>query len=124
MLVERKKVSKWDVCCGLGSVAGSSLSIPQAKVLLELGADINHPRKPWRRHGLTALHTALKKSTAKGAEFVKFLLISGANPKYGYGKRQVDWEIGAIDISRWLGISWDKLVESTREFREGDSDSE
>jgi len=124
MLVERQKVSKWGLCCGLGSVAGSSLSIPQAKVLLELGADINHPRKPWRRHGLTALHTALKKSTAKGAEFVKFLLISGANPKYGYGKRQVDWEIGAIDISRWLGISWDKLVESTREFREGDSDSE
>jgi hypothetical protein len=35
MLVERNNVSKWDVCCGLGSVAGSSLSIPQAKVLVE-----------------------------------------------------------------------------------------
>ncbi|KAF4628634.1 hypothetical protein G7Y89_g9520 [Cudoniella acicularis] len=124
MLVERKQLSKWYVCCGLGSVSGSSLSIPQAKVLLELGADINHPRKPWRRHGLTPLHVALKKSTAEGAEFVKFLLLNGANPKYGYGKREVDWEIGATTISRWLGISWDELVKSTREFRKGDSDSE
>jgi hypothetical protein len=124
MLVERKQLSKWYVCCGLDSVAGSSLSIPQAKVLLELGADINHPRKPWRRHGLTPLHTALKKSTAEGAEFVNFLLTSGANPKYGYGKREIDWEIGATSISRWLGISWNELVKSTREFREVDSDSE
>jgi hypothetical protein len=124
MLVERKQLSKWYVCCRLDSVAGSSFSIPQAKVLLELGADINHPRKPWRRHGLTPLHTALKKSTAEGAEFVKFLLTSGASPKYGYGKREIDWEIGATSISQWLGISWNELVKSTREFREGDSDSE
>jgi hypothetical protein len=124
MLVERNRLSKWQVCCGLDFVASSSFSIPQAKVLLELGADINHPRRPWRRNGLTPLHTALKKSTAEGAEFVKFLLINGANPKFGYGKREVDWEIGAISISRWLGIPWGELVESTREFRKGDSDSE
>jgi hypothetical protein len=124
MLVESKQLSQWYVCCGLTSVAGSSLSIPQAKVLLELGADINHPRKPWRRHGLTALHTAVKKSTAEGAEFVKFLLMNGANPRYGYGKREIDWEIGAMGISQWLGVRWKDLVESTREHREVDSDSE
>jgi len=124
MLVEKEKLRKWYVCCGLISICGSSLSIPQAKILLELGANINTPRRPWRKHGLTPLHTALKKSTAEGAELVKFLLISGANPKYGYGKREVDWEIGAISISQWLGISWDELVKSTQEFRQGDSDSE
>jgi hypothetical protein len=124
MLVERKQLSKWYVCCGLGSVSGSSVSIPQIKVLLELEADIKHPRRPWWRHGITHLYTAPKKSTAEGAEFVKFLLMSGENPKYGYGKRQVDWEIRAISIFQWLGISWDELVESTREFREGDSDWE
>ncbi|KAF7553701.1 hypothetical protein G7Z17_g3447 [Cylindrodendrum hubeiense] len=106
------------------SVARSSLSIPQAKVLLELGANINHPRKPWRRHGLTPLHQALKKSTKEGAEFVEFLMMNGANPKYGYGPREVSWEIGSVTISKWLGVSWEDLVESTQEFREEDSDSE
>ncbi|GAM36872.1 hypothetical protein TCE0_022r06309 [Talaromyces pinophilus] len=124
MLWESKRLSAWDLGCGLCSVASSSLSIPQAKVLLELGAHINHPRNLLGKKGLTPLHTALKKSTAERAEFVKFLLMKGANPEYGYGNRNVDSEIGAIEISRWLGICWEELVESTQEFRARDSNLE
>ncbi len=117
MLVERKQLSRWNVCTGFASVAGSSYSIPQAKVLLELGADVNHPREPWQKKGMTPLHTTLHKSSAEEAEFARFLLMNGANPMYGYGKRKIDEEPGARGISKWLGISWEDLVESTREFR-------
>ncbi|GAP90443.1 putative NACHT domain protein [Rosellinia necatrix] len=104
-------------------VAKYSRSIPQAQVLLELGANINYPR-PSIGHGLTPLHTVLKKSTLERAKFAEFLLMNGANPKYGYGSRNVHSEIGAMQISRWLGRSWEDLVESTSEFRSDDAGEE
>jgi ankyrin repeat protein len=108
----------------LRNVAEFSCSITLAAYLLEHGADINgRPSKTQK----TALHRAAGNTSAEGAEMIRFLLLNGANPEVGqdtYEKpssalvvKRVREEQGAKGIHRWLGKTWDELVEETNRIR-------
>lgn len=45
---------------------------------------------------------------------MRFLLSAGADPEQVSRSRKPSDEIGAQEISRWLGITWNDLVEQTR----------
>ncbi|KAH7009779.1 NACHT domain protein [Ilyonectria destructans] len=108
----------------LVDVATTCCSIELARYLLGLGATIDH-----RRSGtfLTPLHHAARKDSAVAAEFIKLLLEQGADPEaysvsipaHGSKIRRIRDERGAKNISKWLSMSWDELVEATKGAREG-----
>lgn len=108
---------------GAGSQAQNALelavrwdsSIGIAEFLLENGATVNSV--VGLRPGYTALHWAAKNTTATAAEMVRFLLRQGADPKVKRGGRRPGELPGAKNISKWLGLTWDELVESTRAER-------
>lgn len=104
----------------LAAIGDSSCSIPQAAVLLKLGAYINH-HKTSRKTGnpltLTALHSAAKHRGEKAARFMEFLLLHGADPTIGFRENYPANSKGAQEIQRWLGMTWDELVQKTNEER-------
>jgi hypothetical protein len=84
-------------------------SLAKGKALLELGADV-HFRK--QKGSPTALQFALRKTTREAAQFVKLLLLQGADPdtaceNSGYARD----EPGAEGISKWLGMDFVALVQ-------------
>jgi hypothetical protein len=113
----------------LRNVAEFSFSITLAAYLLDHGADINgRPSKTQR----TALHRAACNTSAEAAEMMRFLLINGADPEAdqeGVGEgnqrtyhrrrpaKRLREEQGAKGIHRWLGKTWDELVEETNRIR-------
>ena len=109
----------------LVNVASTTCSIKLASFLLECGACVDHRRSP---KYMTPLHHAARKTSLEAAQFMKFLLDKGADPKiiidtrgYRGGKDQVlriQDEKGAKGISKWLGISWDELLASIQEERQ------
>ncbi|MBE3046122.1 hypothetical protein IMZ48_27010 [Candidatus Bathyarchaeota archaeon] len=103
-LVEVNVVGWRTIGRALGMVARTTYSIEQARVLLELGAPIDHPR-PFSR-GYTALQWACNASSKDAAHFVKFLLFEGADPEH------VKLERGQRirNIETWLGMTWSELV--------------
>lgn len=99
----------------LRTVAQRSCSISLASFLLKAGADINSKGRSGR--SATPLYWAANRTTKPAAEFMKFLLQSGADPTLGCnGKKPEDLK-GAKNISRWLGMTWDELVESIQAER-------
>ena len=84
-----------------------------AEFLLENGAAVDATSGT----GYTALHWAAKNTTATAAEMVRFLLRQGADPNIKKSGRLPGELPGARNISRWLGLTWDELVESTRAER-------
>jgi hypothetical protein len=102
------------------NVAGMrNCSIELVKYLLGQGVPID------ARHGEsspTAVHEAIRQNTRKSAELARFLLLNGADPEATMLSRHVEKKIkdeeGAKVISKWLGISWDELVEQTKEKRQ------
>jgi hypothetical protein len=110
----------------LRNVAEFSCSITLAAYLLGHGANINgrpsHTQK-------TALHRAAGNTSAEGAEMIRFLLLNGADPeaelkatdKRNFWRRRpgkkIREEEGAKGIHRWLGKTWDELVEETKRIR-------
>ncbi|KAI3319186.1 hypothetical protein HD806DRAFT_295960 [Xylariaceae sp. AK1471] len=76
-------------------------------------------RRPYRRahRGLTALHHATRQTSEEAAQFVRFLLEQGANPDYAYAGMKPEHEKGAALMQKWLGETWDELVERTRQVR-------
>ncbi|ETS80391.1 hypothetical protein PFICI_07920 [Pestalotiopsis fici W106-1] len=114
----------------LKNVAGSGLSILLATYLLDLGADVNDRRK----YKITALHRAAQHASAKGAEMMRLLLLHGADPDLNQEAhtvpqregsdvlmpgRRIQDEKGAKAIHQWLGMSWDELVEDTKQKQVG-----
>ncbi|KAJ2998725.1 hypothetical protein NUW58_g234 [Xylaria curta] len=108
----------------LKHVARYSYCPHMATYLLRLGANVNHCVSVAQP---TALQYAARKSSAEAAKMVRFLLLNGADPevkqtKYsGRGRsevRKVSEEEGAKGIYKWLGITWDALVEETKRHRE------
>jgi hypothetical protein len=109
----------------LRKVAEFSCSITLAIYLLEQGADINGRTMPTHR---TPLQRAAKNTSAEGAAIIRFLLLNGADPeadqqdgsqdarKKVTGKKMREEE-GAKGIHRWLGKTWDELVEETKRSR-------
>jgi len=87
-------------------------SIGIAEVLLENGATVNGITGSGSWY--TALHWAARNTTATAAEMVRFLLRQGADPNVKKSGRLPGELPGAKNISKWLGLTWDELVESTR----------
>ncbi|KAI8960332.1 hypothetical protein F5Y11DRAFT_367480 [Daldinia sp. FL1419] len=100
-------------------------SIVPAAYLLEQGADINARAGTKAK---SALQRAALRKSAKGAEMVRFLLLNGADPEvirmlmssgYPAGRisKNIREEAGVKNIHRWLGKTWDELVEETKSAR-------
>ncbi|KAL4809144.1 hypothetical protein BDV18DRAFT_151222 [Aspergillus unguis] len=114
-LVSNKWVKPTYLSTALGTVASTTCSIQLGKELLKYGAEIqgSTPR-------ISPLQVAARKSSAENAEFMKFLLLSGANPyatsrgKKTQPNKKVSDEKGAQEISQWLGVSWEELVSQTQ----------
>ena len=91
--------------------AERSCSIAIAEYLLRNGMDINNCPV----NGSTALYAASRTKSRHAAEFMKFLLESGADPKIQGPKQRVPVadRPGPRNISKWLGVSWEQLVEES-----------
>jgi len=106
----------------LVNVAIACCSVKLAKYLIDAGAPINHRRS---QRYITPLHHAVTHDTSEAAELVKFLLYLGADPEAfstsiesrGSKVRRIRDEKGAKGISKWLGMSWDELVEKAKAER-------
>jgi ankyrin repeat protein len=104
----------------LKTVAKRSCSISLASFLLKAGADINSKGK--MGNSGTPLYSAANRTTKAAADFMKFLLQSGADPTRGCSGRKPENMKGAKNISRWLGMTWDELVESIQAERAANAD--
>ncbi|KAH0566067.1 hypothetical protein GP486_000532 [Trichoglossum hirsutum] len=105
-------------CLGhaLSGLAQESYSMAQARVLLECGAAADFRVS---KLYMTPLHRAARKNTPEAAELMKLLLLWGADPqavaqRSGRKARHVSAEVGPRNISKWLGMTWDELVEWTQ----------
>lgn len=107
---------------GLCYVAESCCSVDLAKELLSYGTDINYNGSYSRISAYrTPLHRALRKSSPGTAEMARFLLYRGADPDRTTSRAGDKWikdEVGAVEISKWLGVTWDELVHKVKEDRE------
>ncbi|PQE19337.1 Nacht domain protein [Rutstroemia sp. NJR-2017a BVV2] len=112
-----KAMSKQNLGRSLADVAQSSCSVRLATLLIEAGANVDY-----RRSGryMTPLHYAARKTSVEAAELMKFLLQRGADPEVTAGEeeRRLQEEEGPKGISKWLGISWNELVEQTKKERD------
>ncbi|PKK48953.1 hypothetical protein CI102_7960 [Trichoderma harzianum] len=106
------KASSVDLVRILRIIARTTHSIRLARALLQYGINMDE-----RQHDgvLTPLHWAARHDCAEAAEFLKFLLYQGANPSICQGIRD---EKCVKNISNWLGISWDELIQKAKEDRE------
>jgi hypothetical protein len=113
-MVKNEWVKPKSLSAALGAVANTTCSVQLGKGLLKYGAKIEGATSL-----MSPLRVAARKSSAENAEFMKFLLVSGANPyAASRGRRRTDKKIseekGAQEISQWLGVSWDELVSQTQ----------
>ncbi|KAK0714452.1 hypothetical protein B0T21DRAFT_375908 [Apiosordaria backusii] len=77
------------------------------------------PRRLVKRYkGMTALHYASRATSEQAAQFARFLLEQGADPKYGWADVTPAEEKGAILMQKWLGESWDEVLARTKEARQ------
>ncbi|KAH7186754.1 hypothetical protein BKA60DRAFT_602584 [Fusarium oxysporum] len=72
----------------------------------------------------TALHIAARKTTREAAKLMEFLLLQGADPNEGTAKKRIGDEKGARQVSQWLGVTWEQLVERTINERHEDEKRE
>ena len=121
---EASQISMWFEPSELGRalvilVRSSCYSCRLGESLIQAGANVNYRRSEIY---MTPLHHAVRKSSLKAAEFIRFLLLHGAdpemNPSFEVRSTKIREEKGAREISRWLGVSWDELVEQTKEYRQ------
>jgi hypothetical protein len=109
----------------LKAVASTTCSVSIARVLLDNGADVDFRSSKmvnsWQIK--TPLIAAAAKRTREGADMMKLLLLAGADPTACYQPkkdsepRTAGMEPGAKNISKWLGLTWDELVEWAVEQR-------
>jgi hypothetical protein len=99
-----------------------------SRFLVESGADLNSFGDDFTSRGSrpSVLHAILRRASPEAAEFAKFLLLSGADPYKTYksamrqslGKKILPgMELGAQNIQKWLGMTWDELVDWSQEER-------
>ena len=105
-----KKEDAFQRCFRANAERGCSIAI--AEFLLRNDVDINS-----RPNGSnTALFSASKRKDQRAAELMKFLLESGADPLAPTFSRSqpIADRPGPRNISKWLGVSWEQLVEESR----------
>ncbi|KAL6826144.1 hypothetical protein V8C40DRAFT_286985 [Trichoderma camerunense] len=105
------KASPLELIAVLRSIAQTTFSIRLARALLQYGNGIDINQRQYDKV-LTPLHWAARHDCAEAAEFMKFLLYQGANPDICQGIRD---EICVKNISNWLGISWDELIQKAKQ---------
>ncbi len=124
LLWEKLNLAKVGTKAELGDtlvhVAAKCGSMKLAKYLIDAGVSVDYRRSS---KYLTPLHHAVKHNTLEAAKLVKFLLGMGADPEAfavsRHGKiTRIKDEAGVRGISKWLGVSWDNLVEQTKAERE------
>ncbi|KAF5968445.1 Nacht domain-containing protein [Fusarium bulbicola] len=102
----------------LRAIADTTCSINLARYVIQHGGEVDgkaHDNSP------TALQFAARKTTQQAADLMKFLLLQGADPNMGARKssgmapKMIRDERGAREISKWLGVTWEELVEQTTE---------
>ncbi|KAF4151939.1 hypothetical protein CNMCM6069_002829 [Aspergillus lentulus] len=108
-----KKLKAAKLSYSLGVVARTTCSIPLGRALLQYGADVNGQRS---KLAVSPLQFAARKSSIENAEFMRFLLSAGADPDQVSRSRKPSDGIGAKEIVRWLGMTWNELVEQTRDY--------
>lgn len=112
----------------LKSVASTTCSVSITKVLLDKGADVDFRSKNWKGNETikTPLISAAAKRTKEAAEMMRLLLLAGADPNASFQRNKdsepktAATELGAQGISKWLGLTWDELVEWAAEQRSND----
>lgn len=99
------------------NVARSTCSLALTKALLEYGANANSQK---HHHYMSPLHHAARQSSPQAAELMKFLLYHGADPEItsSRSKLKISEEKGAKEIAKWLGMSWDELIQKIKLDRE------
>ncbi|KAF4962504.1 hypothetical protein FSARC_9427 [Fusarium sarcochroum] len=98
----------------LPTIARTTCSINLTRYALEHGCEVDYRTSP---SSFTALHQAAKKTTKQAANLMEFLLLQGADPNKDTARRKIKQEVGALRISKWLGVTWDELVEKTAKER-------
>ncbi|KAF5712258.1 Nacht domain-containing protein [Fusarium mundagurra] len=104
----------------LRDIADTSCSVNLARYAIQHGCEVNSKAY---EYSPTALQFAARKATQQAADLMKFLLLQGADPNMGAAKNRktaktmIRDEKGARGISKWLGMTWEELVESTTEER-------
>lgn len=95
------------------SNANSFCSVTLAKYLLRQGVNID---TQLHSAGDTALCRAAYLRSRAAAEFMKFLLESGADPKLKLPGKQKDITDfrRSKNVSKWLGVSWEELVSQSQ----------
>ena len=113
-----------DLNSALKGVAQNGLSLLIARWLINAGADVNSRGRISSENSKTALQAAAGRGSKEAAELMRLLLESGADPDLYYtlpgnkGDRKKAGDFpGGKEISKWRGVSWEELVESTRSKR-------
>ncbi|KAJ3542097.1 hypothetical protein NM208_g4030 [Fusarium decemcellulare] len=101
-------------------VARTTCSLKLASWLLEHGAKVNHVKAAMAGPPLLL---AAKKDRLEAARLMRFLLYQGADPECTNRdpkatRRTVSTMKGPKGLHKWLGISWEELVEEARKARE------
>lgn len=119
---EEYLINAWSICAAnatqrgllytLNNIAQSTFSIRLARALFQYGVDMNQLTS---NITLTPLQCAARHDCVEAAEFMKFLLYQGANPDICDKIRE---ESCVKNISTWLGITWDELIQKVKEDRE------
>ncbi|PYI24427.1 hypothetical protein BO99DRAFT_92751 [Aspergillus violaceofuscus CBS 115571] len=114
-------VSLWDsvlsdfsqswISQALMDVAKTTCSLRLGQILIQRGANVNWITKSSK---ISVLEYATRKPRKKNAEFAKLLLFHGADAQPASASIKMSDQIGAKEIYRWLGVSWDDLVEQAR----------
>ncbi|KAL9122533.1 MAG: hypothetical protein Q9187_000915 [Circinaria calcarea] len=103
------------------AISAGCKSIEIARYLLENKANINFICVGKGAHtsltnGSTAIYLAAHHANKRSAEFLRFLLQSGADPTFQCKKLPGE-RPGARNISKYLGMTWDELCQSTSSLR-------
>lgn len=99
----------------LRTIADTTCSVNLARYAIQHGCEVDSKANP---NSPTALQFAARKTTQQAADLMKFLLLQGADPDKGTWKKMIREEKGAREISKWLGMTWEELVEKIKKERQ------
>ena len=113
-LIQPWRVEKGELSEFFRQNGNRCFSIAIARLLLQSGVDVNTRGAKERSGANTALYAASAKKGQRAAEFMRFLLESGADPSLKTLKSiAIADRPGPKEIEKWLGISWDQLVQDS-----------
>ena len=113
-LIQPWRLEKGELSDCFKQNANRCCSIAIARFLLQSGVDVNTRGSKQRSDANTALFVASASKGQRAAEFMRFLLESGADPSLNAHKSiAIADRPGPRNIEKWLGICWDRLVQES-----------